>query len=308
MSTFNTISPKDYTIEEFHAHSPMSWELTSGSGGIYVTSPVGFIGAITIDRATNDPDEFFAFDSTPKINESSGIYEHVMYSSIKHLFYTNALFFNGAELTSSSLATLSDNSYVISIGQYFYGERVNPNSFELTLDALSDTVFDDGYGNLFISQSGVGYYLGNIFYDHGIAVIAHDTASTSGSIDTTGIKIVGGTEIYIDYESDVKIDRHQINVRLDPSMYNFSLFNPSMRSMYYITSSVTQSFHDLNVPESSSSYWGVYNLMGAGIVKPYVTTIGLYNDKYELLVVAKVSTPIQRTFDVEQIFTIRFDV
>jgi hypothetical protein len=40
---------------------------------------------------------------------------------------------------------------------------------------------------------------------------------------------------------------------------------------------------------------------------PYVTTIGLYNDQYELLAVAKVSEPIQRTFDVTQTFTVRFD-
>ena len=48
--------------------------------------------------------------------------------------------------------------------------------------------------------------------------------------------------------------------------------------------------------------------MSSEVIKPYVTTIGLYSDKYELLAIAKLSQPIQRTFGTDQIFIIRFDV
>jgi hypothetical protein len=43
-------------------------------------------------------------------------------------------------------------------------------------------------------------------------------------------------------------------------------------------------------------------------MKPYVTTIGLYNENNELLLVAKPSVPVQRTSDVTQTFIIKFDI
>jgi hypothetical protein len=52
---------------------------------------------------------------------------------------------------------------------------------------------------------------------------------------------------------------------------------------------------------------GLYEEMANGNLKPYVTTIGLYNDSNELMAVAKLSTPIQRIFNTQQIFIVRFD-
>jgi hypothetical protein len=202
---------------------------------------------------------------------------------------------------------LPNDSYVVSVGQYFYGERIKPGSFELALDAISEVVYDDSYGNLIVSQSGTGSYVGNIFYDTGIAVVSQDTSSGASAVNKYGIKIVNGTEVYVDYSSDVKVIRHEVNVKLEDKDYNMSLFNPSMRQIYTNTGSVGQTFKDMNIPETASYSWTLYNLMSAGVTKPYVTSIGLYNDRYEMLAVAKLSTPIQRTFDMEQIFIVRFD-
>jgi hypothetical protein len=114
--------------------------------------------------------------------------------------------------------------------------------------------------------------------------------------------------LYVDYESDIKTTRHEAYAHLEPMDFNFSPFNPSILSTFQTTGSATQSLLDKNIkPISGSSTWGLYNLMGSNVIKPYVTTVGLYNDEYQLLAVAKTSTPIQRTFDVSQIFIIRFD-
>jgi hypothetical protein len=43
------------------------------------------------------------------------------------------------------------------------------------------------------------------------------------------------------------------------------------------------------------------------LMRPYITTLGLYNSNNELLAVAKVSNPIQRTNDIAQTFVIKFD-
>lgn len=305
MRTFGSIKPKDYTIQTFYTSAPMSWELISSSFGIEVTSPTELNGAVTINRAANDVLDFYG-NATPRVNYD-GVYEYVQYSSIRHLFYDRGVFYSGSRLTTQSLAGIPNDSYVISVGQYFYGERVKPGSFELSLDAITAVVTDDTYGNLIVSQSGTGSYVGNIFYDYGIAVVTQNTASAVSTVGSNGIKIVNGTEIYVDYSSDVKITRHEINVKVEDKDYNLSLFNPSMRQIYTNTGSVGQSFVDMNIPQTASYAWTLYNLMHGGVIKPYITSVGLYNDRYELLAVAKFSTPIQRTFDMEQIFIVRFD-
>ena len=42
--------------------------------------------------------------------------------------------------------------------------------------------------------------------------------------------------------------------------------------------------------------------------RPYVTTIGLYNDKSELMVVGKLARPLKLSRDNETAFVVRFDI
>jgi hypothetical protein len=212
-------------------------------------------------------------------------------------------------LTTSSISGLFDASYIVSIGQNFYGDRVKPLSFILKTDKANEIINDDGVGNLYTSHSAGTYYVGNIFYEQGIAVILRNTSgAVTSSINADGLALVQNSDIYINYSSDIRLHRHEASIKLQPTDYNFSPFNPSITSLYESTGSITASFVDQNIkPSSGSTGWALYNLMGTGVIKPYVTTIGLYNDQYELLAVAKVSEPIQRTFDVTQTFTVRFD-
>ena len=111
MKVFSTLDSKDYTVEDIYASAPMSWELLSGSSGINITSPDNLVGAVTIDRATNDTVDFYGSDF-PKINQDSGVYEYILYSSIKHLFYNNGNFYSGSVLVTSSLAGLYIGRYL----------------------------------------------------------------------------------------------------------------------------------------------------------------------------------------------------
>jgi len=310
MKLFGTLDAKDYTVENFSANSPISWELVSSSAGIVITSPEDLDGAVTIQRASNDPAEFYQYDNTPKYNVDTGTYEYVLYTSIKHLFYDDGQFYSGSQVVTSSLKPLPDNSYVVSIGQNFYGDQIKPGSFTLSIDAITSEVKDDAYGNLFVSASGTGSYVGSVFYRRGIAVIAQASGSAVAVVNANGIKIVENSEVYVDYESEIINNRHEINVCLLPTDFNFSPFNPSILRTYSGSTQLASGSGPLvNIPSSSTtaSYWNLYNLMGENVIKPYVTTIGLYNDKYELLAVAKLVNPIQRTFDLQQIFIVRFD-
>lgn len=326
MKTFGTIEPNDYNVEELFVSAPMSWELVSGSNGLQITDPDYLEGAVTLQLASNTPTDFYE-NPSPKINEESGVYQYVMYRSIKHLFYnaatiisgsasgyTSGYFYSGSMLGTSSLAGLPDEAYVLSIGQQFYGDRIKPGSFELTTELASAAILDDEFGNLYVSQSGTVYYIGNVFYDKGIAVIKHSTGSSVTYIGPNGLKLVSGSVLYVDYESDVKLNRHEAYVKIAPSEFNFAMFNPTIVRTYTASGSIsaslfTASMQQSNIKTSGSSTdtYNLYNLMSAGVIKPYVTTIGLYNEKYELLAVAKLSEPIQRTFNINQIFIVRFD-
>jgi len=47
--------------------------------------------------------------------------------------------------------------------------------------------------------------------------------------------------------------------------------------------------------------------MASQSLYPYVTSIGLYNQDHELVAVAKLSNPIQRTDYSTQTFVVKFD-
>jgi hypothetical protein len=306
MNTFGTIESKDHTIEKFYVNAPISWELTSSSLGCTIVNPTGLDGAVTIERATNS--ETFNIDLNQSPINESGTYEYVLYKSIKNLFYTNELF------PTSGLAQLTDNSYVVSIGQQFYGDRIYPTSFTLKVDSLINSVYDDGSSNLLVSESAGLFYVGKIFYDKGIAVLNLDTSASGAQVSGSGIKIVNGTSVYIDYTSDTEIMKHQINVNVKPTDFNFALLNPSMERGFTPTGSYTESIAQFTasmqqkgIEPVSGSSWSLFRLMQADVIKPYVTSIGLYNDRYELVAVAKLSTPIQRTFEAPQIFIVKFD-
>jgi len=302
MKTFGTIEPNDHLISKYYTHAAITWELVSSSFGMEILIPsesAELSGSITINRASKN---------STTLNVDTNVHEDSLYHSVKHLFYNNNVFLSGSVITTSSLAKITDDLFVISIGQNLYGDRVRVGSFAVSIHPSSASIQDDVYGNLIVSQSGTGSYVGNIFYNMGIAVINRITGSLVPQINNQGLSLVSSSRVSVTYQSDVNVEQHEIAIRVKPNEFNFSPFNPSIFSGYTTTGSVTQSFNDLNIPTSgSNNTWAFYKLMGAELVKPYITTIGLYNEQYELLAVAKLSTAIQRTFNTEQIFIIRFD-
>jgi len=330
MNVFGTIDRNDYTIEISDIGTPLSWQLVSSSVGTQVEDIPELSTAVQIFRADDipSPDDRIIFTysvsdtldgqftrnspaaqvvyTPPEVSSfPQEISEYLLFRSIKHMFYTNGVFTSGSAITNVSPAPLSEKSFVVSIGQSLFGDRIKPGSFELELSGFAQHITDDGAGNLLVSQS----YVGNIFYDYGIAVIRHDIDSLTPNLSGAGLKLLSGSRVFIDYESQVRTYRYQINARLAPSQFNYSMFNPSMRRIYETTNpEFVASMATKNVPSSGSLLWKLYDLMGAAVITPYVTSIGLYNDKHELLAVAKMSTPVQRTSNVDQVFIIRFDV
>ena len=124
--------------------------------------------------------------------------------------------------------------------------------------------------------------IGNLFYENGFATITHPkySAILKGGTNQQiqNIQFQGTHRIY-EHEYQCTVGEHEFN-----HTTNKSTIKPGINSTYEFE------------PFISSSYF-----------KPFVTTIGLYNDAYELLAVGKLGQPIRMSDETDTTFIIRFD-
>jgi hypothetical protein len=221
------------------------------------------------------------------------------------------------------LTKFYDSGSVFSIPQKYFGERIKPESFQLTDNHASKTVKikDDGSGNLYSSNaydsrskasaiSSSENYIGNIFYDFGIIAIT-ETGSWSGSSASDAIKYtdIGRGKYNLKFDSVQTVHTHEYIVRIKPNEFNMTM-NPTARSRAANGSILHTEAPNL-LPKLTSSGW-----------LPYFNSIALYSnnkqyynsekginaDIYEPVVLANLPRSIKRNQDTEIIFKIRFDI
>lgn len=269
VTAYKSLAPNEYTITPFRAYASHVYTYVSGSSN---SSDVKI--SLGVEYNTNqydlriEDDEFELFDSVIQN----------FYSPIPYTSYG---------IKSSSYHP-TGSVFVVSVTQDIFGEEIKPGTFNIKVGTSSS--IDDTYGNLIISESGVGYNIGKIFYDKGIAIIKPTSSIAGGGFTKNGICIVSGTTVQVQFTSSVKLYEHQVNVKLNPTDFLYSVYNPSVSKPMFTGSTATP----LELIASQSLY-------------PYVTTIGLYNQDTELVAVAKLSNPIQRTDYTNQTFIIKFD-
>ena len=118
--------------------------------------------------------------------------------------------------------------------------------------------------------------VGNVFYNHGMMVL-------------TGIPIRCGEITQVDCRGTHTIWETEISCTVNPGEFGMSC-NPTLQE-----------------------YDPVYNeyvyrpFVTSSEFKPYITTIGLYDDAGRLLAIGKVNTPIQTPNNTDTTFIVRFD-
>ena len=126
-------------------------------------------------------------------------------------------------------------------------------------------------------------YIGNLFYQNGFAVITHpmyqDVLETPGDIDSINQLQFQGSHLIYEHEYQCTVRENEYN------------------STYNLTARKTQSSKIRTLADfTTGSFW-----------KPYVTTVGLYNEKNELLVVGKLGQPIRMSDETDTTFVLRWD-
>ena len=123
-------------------------------------------------------------------------------------------------------------------------------------------------------------YVGNIFYSSGMVAITHPLWSNTLPIDPV-IKLLKfqGSHMIFENEYQCTVDEHEYN----------DTTNISARK---IRSNTSQDLADFAT---------------GSLFKPYVTTVGLYNEENELLVVGKFGQPIRCSDETDTTFVLRWD-
>ena len=170
---------------------------------------------------------------------------------------------------------IGDKISVVSIPSKLFGNNITPSTF--TFINGDDSITDDGEGNL-ISASSI---IGQIFYSHGLAVF-----TTGGMEDVFNDSATAMNSSTVGFQSSYNIFESQYKCVVNENEFGYSL-NPSL-----LSGSLDDEYYSF--------------VTGSDFV-PYVTTIGLYNNNQELLMVAKLAQPIPVIKETDITFMINID-
>ena len=256
----------------------------------------------------------------------SGSINNNYWNSLNVLFYTSGSTVYGNELkfgAPSSNLSIKQNSgkqyltkyhgypssSLIQIPSQYYGEKIKEGTFKFTDLNNPDNsgnkpiIVDDGFGNLYStnahhSQSNTNAsssdnYVGNIFYDKGLAVIT-ETGSWSGSVDYSDL----ATNYTLKFNSYHTITTHEYNVTLLPQDYNLTM-NYTIRNVLSGSGDILRLGTQYVASTFSSSTW-----------QPYITTINLYQDgDYDTPVIqATLPKPVRKSDKINTRFKIKLDL
>ena len=319
MAAFKQFNSQDIIVSPLEVNKSFTF---TGDGELSASNADvnRFLGKNTNFTASNN--NATGFNSGSLILSQSSIYD-----SVKELYYSNYITssFGDSAITASVLlgsdvsgdvlvggvgsngryanylqSTLTqsryfptgsnDNVLIFSIPSKLYGDYIQPESFVLNLNNDSDEwlntteITDDGEGNLLSASINVG----QIIYPHGMVII---TQQDWGALNLE--KAYSGSQITASFSSSYSIYETQYKCTIDESEFGFSQ-NPSI-----ISSSLTGN-------ENTSS--GVpYNFATGSYFSPYVTTVGMYNEQYELLAVGKLAQPLPTSQTTDTTILVNID-
>ena len=207
---------------------------------------------------------------------------------------------------------------IISIPQQYFGDKIKPESFELTDPNYKDNsgislkIKDDGNGNLYSSNahhsqsaatsiSSSDNYVGNIYYDTGLAIIT-ETGSWSGSVNYSDVTSQGDYEVQ--FKSTHTIFTREYSIEINPKEFNHST-NYTLRGFL--------SGSGKSLPTDSGSLLSnpyLYADFTGSEFQPYITTIGLYtkDNIYEPVIVARLPKPLRVSDKVTTTIKLRLDM
>jgi hypothetical protein len=252
--------------------------------------------------------------------------------------YTQLLLDPGVKYFTFKNNETSEYVYVINVNRARYKDRIDTNSWQLSIGKLnangsssiaspSDviTLIDDsgeattdyiyGAGRVYNIVSGNisnGVYTGDntpwgLFYpDHGIMVLNGKALDASASFNIKRTPSTSSVNQNNAFRLFTSISGAMV---YDTSSYGFEgRTSEIINSTYYFVRLYNGEYNYTTNPTFlSGSFGGIRypNMFNDPVV--YLTTIGLYDNRKNLLAVAKLSQPIQKSFEKEVVIKVKLD-
>lgn len=212
-----------------------------------------------------------------------------------------SLFIDGIRTASGSLpSNTTANSAYVMVGNFSH-----TSSLEIPIRLDEIRMYDYAVSSNELMSLGNNHYLsgslyqtnvaGNVFYRNGQVVVSsplNKYNSGSGFFSNEWTASWKGAHTIYENEVLVRVPADQLNYSLNPT----ATYRPVS-----VTDS-TPAIEKLNGP-------GVLfkTMFTSSFISPYITTIGLYNDKAQLLAVGKLAQPVQKRDDVDMNIIVRWD-
>ena len=179
----------------------------------------------------------------------------------------------GTAVDSADYVTEDDNNYVDETNEEYV---INPAS----LYRLE--IIDDGEGRLYLSGSDTSPYvtqkvIGDVIYNQGVILITDPTVA----------------RYYSTYS------RHKLNWKSKQPIYTYNV---------HCTVRESEMNHTYNPSAMSGTNNTVKSNITGSYFRPYITTVGLYNQANELLAVAKTNRPIPKSQNIDMTFVVKIDL
>lgn len=245
---------------------------TSAKEGGWISKTGPFTSSIGIVDAERDAENKELYLSI------QGLYNHY---AIVNSDYTAS--FDGADTTRFR---------VITIPEIYYEREILTGSLTASdLDSAGNerNLYDNGRGGIY-SGSLTGTLVGNIFYSEGLIVL-----KGGGLNDEAGSNDFGQASP-TNYKWTVSLKGvNTIPVNVFRCRAPAGELNASTNTTFY------------TVPTLSSSQFKNERVKILSESVTYITQIGMYNDRYELVAVAKLAQPIRKTEGQDLLFRIKYD-
>ena len=158
-------------------------------------------------------------------------------------------------------------------------------------------------GGIYKDANDLPVYYGLVYPKQGIVILNGDSLDASASFNTVTGSDINGDNAYKLFTSIKEA------ANLGGSEKGFVARNAeTVTSTHYFARLKNGEYNFSNNPTFITGSVGEFNQPTfIGDPKTYVTTVGLYNDRQELLAVAKTSQPIQKSFVKESVIRIKLD-
>jgi hypothetical protein len=273
-------------------------------------------------------------DSQGQLNDSPS---RAVYSQYKQLLLNTTT--NRFSTTNSGS---TDSIYVLNFKRNRLRERLDPGNFELPLISITSrttnatgsvvtgssivTLIDDSsLTSATIGESGRVYnivsgsinsgvfntaapqYYGTVYPDYGVLVLDGNVLDQKLSYNTMLSSSLEGNNHFVLYHSISGSSFFTNPETLDP--YGFLARNSEkITSTHYFVRIKNAEYNFSNNPSYVTGSSGqVAQSTFIGDPKTYITTVGLYNSKQELLAVAKLSRALLKSFQREALIRVKLD-